>query len=94
MVQRFDQRAAAPGTVEQVILKVRVARNHPDVAQHFVEHPRGSAGTALVAQAQQRVPGRRPEESDNDLAVRERRVVVRNLAQSAACGGVLDLGWR
>ena len=75
-------RRAPARVVEQVVLQVRVALHDPDVAQHLVEHARRAPGAALVAQRLERVPGRAPEQPDDDLAIGERRVVVGNLAQA------------
>ncbi len=47
------QSTSAPracGIVKQVVLQVGIALHHPDVAQHFVQHARGTSGAALVAQ--------------------------------------------
>ena len=78
------RRARAPlRVVEQVVLQVRIARHDPDVAEHLEQHPRRAAGAPLGAQ---RVEQRRhtvlAEQADDDLAVGERRVVVRDLAQA------------
>ena len=81
VVQRLDQLRAALRVVEQVVLQVRVALHHPDVAQHLVQHARRAAGAALLAQLVQHLPGARAEQPDHDLAVGERGVVVGNLAQ-------------
>src|SRR6185437_3533143 len=82
MAHRLDEEAQAPGVVEQVVLQVGIAPHHPDVAQHLVEHARRAAGAALVAQLLERGPAWRTEQADRDLAIGERRVVVRNLAQA------------
>ena len=44
-------------------------------------HARAAAGLAFLAQQHQDVPGARAQQADHDLAVAERGVVVRNLAQ-------------
>jgi hypothetical protein len=82
VVQRVDQQLAPLGVVQQVVLQVGIALHDPDVAQHLVQHARGAAGAALVAQAVQQVPGARAEQADDDLAVGERGVVVGDLAQA------------
>ncbi len=81
VAQRVDQRLAPLRIVEQVVLQVRVALDDPDVAQHLEEHPRRASGAPLAAQLAQQLPHLAPEQADDDLAVGERRVVVRNLAQ-------------
>ena len=81
MVQRVDQLPAPARVVEQVVLQIGIALDDPDVAEHLVEHARRAPGLALVAQPVQGVPGRRAEQPDHDLAIGERGVVVRDLAQ-------------
>ena len=81
VVQGLDQQAPALRVVEQVVLQVGVALHHPDVAEHLVQHPGGAARLALLAEPVQQFPGTRPEDADDDLAVGEGGVVVRNLAQ-------------
>jgi hypothetical protein len=49
MLQRLDQRLAAVGVVDQVVLQIGIALHHPDVAQHFVEHAGRSAGRRSCA---------------------------------------------
>ena len=82
MPQRLDQHASTIGVVQQVVLQIRIALHHPDVAQHFVEHACRSAGTTLLPQTQQQLPRLRTEQTDDDLAGRKRGVVVGNLAQT------------
>ena len=81
MAQGFDQRTAAARIVEQVVLQVRIALDHPDIAQHFVEHAGGTSGAALAAQLVEHLPHRRAEQADDDFAVGERSVVVGNFAK-------------
>ncbi len=87
--QRLDQQRPAPGVGQQVVLQIGVALHDPDVAQHLVEHARRAPGAALLAQAVEQRPGARAEQPQHDLAVGERGVVVRNLAQPRrGCGRV------
>ena len=81
VVQRVDQQLAPARIVEQVLLEVRVAVHHPDVAQHLVEHARRTPGAALGAQVVEQLPALVAQQPDDDLAVGERRVVVGDLAQ-------------
>jgi hypothetical protein len=90
VMQRVDQQLAPPRVVEQVVLQVRVALHHPDVAQHLVQHARRAAGAAFLPQPVQDLPGPGAEQADDDLAVGERGVVVRDLAQARR--GVGQLG--
>ena len=81
------QELPALRVVEEVVLQIGIALDDPDVAQHLEEHPRRPAGPALAAQLLQQLPHRRAEQADHDLAIGERRVVVRNLAQSRRLRG-------
>jgi len=83
VVQRVDQQLAPLRVVDQVVFEVGVALHDPDVAQHLVEHPGGAAGAALATQAVEQFPGPCAQQPDHDFAVRERGVVVRNLAQAS-----------
>ena len=58
VIQRIDQRLAARRVIEQIVLQVGVALHHPHITQHLVQHPCRAPGIALIAQHQQRVPGR------------------------------------
>ena len=82
VVQRLDQQRAALRVVEQVVLQVRVAAHDPDVAEHFIQHPCRAARTALGARFVEHRPRLFAEQADHDLAIREGRVVVGNLAQT------------
>ncbi len=81
VIERVDQHLPALGVVEQVVLQVRVAAHHPDVAQHFVQHPRGAAGAAFAAQLVEDLPCGFAQQTDDDFPIRERGVVIGNLAQ-------------
>ena len=86
-MQGLHQKPASPGVVEQVVLQVGVALDHPDVAQHLVEHARRSAGTALGAQGLKQVPAAFAQQANHDFSVGEAGVVVGDLAQSyRLCG--------
>ena len=84
VAQRRNQRIAPLAVGEQVVLQIRVALHDPDVAQHLVQHARRAAGDALGAQRVEHRPGLGAEQADDDLAVGERGVVVRNFAQALA----------
>ncbi len=81
VVQGADQHPAAFRVVEQVLLEVRVAVHDPDVAEHLIEHPRGAARPPLGAQLVEHPPAFVAEQADDDFPIRERRVVVGDLAQ-------------
>ncbi|MOA29708.1 hypothetical protein D3C78_1507410 [compost metagenome] len=86
-MQGIDELLAPLGVVQQVVLQVRVAPHHPDIAQHFVQHPRGTARATLAAQVGQQAPGVIAQQPADNLAVGKRRVVVGDLAQSRGCCG-------
>ena len=81
VLQSADQKIASLGVVEQVILQIGVALHHPDVAQHFIEHAGGAAGASLLAQLFEQFPGPGTEQTQDDFAVRKRRVVVGDFTQ-------------
>jgi len=82
VMQRFDQQPTPLRIVDQIVLQVRIALHDPDVAQHFVEHARGTPGAALGTQFVEDPPYRLTEQANDDLAIRKRSVVVRNLSQA------------
>ena len=86
MAQRLDQRIAATRIIEQVVLQVGIPLDHPDVAEHFVQHAGGASGAPLAAQFVEHLPHRRAKQANDDFAVGERRVVVGNLAEPDAGG--------
>ena len=49
MLQRCDQLLAALRIIEKIVLEVRITLHRPDVAQHFVQHPRRTTGATLGA---------------------------------------------
>ena len=87
MVQRINQRLPTLRVGNEVIFNVGIARHHPDIPQHLVQHPRRTAGAALVAQVEQRLPGFLAEEAQDDLTVGERRVVIGNFPKTGIHGG-------
>ena len=87
MAQRLHQRLAPLAIAQQVVFEIGVAPHHPDIAQHFVEHARRAPGDTLAAQFRQRRPGFRTEQANDDLAIRERGVVVGDFAQAGGHAG-------
>ena len=71
---------------DQVVDQIGIALDRPDVAEHFEEHAGGTAGAARAAKRLNRVPGLFAQETDHNLAVRERRVVIGNLANARGSG--------
>jgi hypothetical protein len=92
LVHRLHQQREAPRAVEEVVLQVRIAAHHPDVAQDFVEHARRAPGDAFAAQLLERAPRGLAQQADHDLPVRIGGVVVGDLAE--ACGHDLGRGLR
>lgn len=76
------QRPKSAAAGEQVVLEVGIAAHRPDVPQHLVEHARRASGAALAAQLRQQVPGLGAQDTDDDLPVGERSVVVGDLPKS------------
>ncbi len=92
MVQRIDQILAALRIVEHVVLQVRITPHHPDVAQHFIQHARGTSGLARAAQVVQQAPCIFAQQADHDFTVGKRGVVVRNLAQARGNSATRGVG--
>ena len=93
VMQGIDQRLTALAAGQQIVFQIRVAAHHPDVAQHLVQHARAAPGHALGAQGFERRPGRLAQQTDDDLAVGERRVVVGNLAKSLIWHEQIGTAW-
>ena len=89
-MQSLDEQPATPRVLDEVVLQVRIALHDPDVAEHFVQHARRTPGATLAAQLVQDAPGRCAEQTQDDLAIGKRRVVVRNLAQAHGHGGIVE----
>lgn len=72
VMQGVDQHATTLDAVDQVVLQVGIALDHPDVAEHFVEHAGRSPGAALAPQLIEDRPDPLAEQTDDDLAIGER----------------------
>ena len=92
VMEGAGQGTPALGILQQVVLQVRVALHHPHVAQHLEQHARRTAGTAFPPQAVEQFPLFPAQETDDDLPVRERGIVVGNLAD--ACRFLHDGSWK
>ena len=88
VTQCIDQGPAPLGVIQQIILQVRVTLHDPHVTQNLVQHTSGPARTALLPKLIERVPRGLTQQADDDLVIRERRVVVRDFTQprSLGCG--------
>ena len=86
VAQGFDQRIAPLAVIKQIVFQVGIALDNPDIAQNFVKHAGGSASDALTAQLIQNRPILGTEQADYDLAIRKRRVVIRDFAQAGSHG--------
>ena len=84
VAQGLDQQAAARRVVQQIVLQIRVALHHPNVAQHLKQHARRAAGASLKPQTLEHGPGLLAEQTDHDLAVGKRGVVVGDFPQTMA----------
>ena len=69
MLQGFDQQFAAFGVVEQIVLQVRIAANHPNVTQDLVQHAGRAAGAAFAAQIKQQRPRLFSEQAADHFSV-------------------------
>jgi hypothetical protein len=81
VMQGVDELAAPFRIVDQVVLQERIALDHPDVAQHLIEHAGRTPGAALAAQFIEQPPGRPAQQANDDFPVREGGVVIGDLAQ-------------
>ena len=86
--QCLNQRLATIWVVNQVVLQIGVALHNPDIPQHFVEHAGRSTSATLLAQLIEHIPHGCAQQTDHDLTVRERGVVIRNLTQSCGFGSL------
>ena len=69
VVQGVHQHLTTLGVVKQVILQIRVALHHPNVAQHLVKHARRTPGSALLPQLVQYLPGTSSEQANHNFSV-------------------------
>jgi len=82
MAKRSDERHSPLATGEQIVLQVGIALHHPDIPEHLIEHPRRATGDAFGAQLVEQGPLFRAEQTNDNLAVGKRGVVVGDLAQA------------
>ncbi len=82
VVERLDQGIPAVDVVDQVVLQIRVALDHPHIAQHLEQHACRTPGAARAAQVLDQAPVVFAEIANDDLPVGERRVVVGDLADA------------
>jgi hypothetical protein len=92
VVQGIDELPAAPGVVHQVVLQERVALDHPDIAEHLVQHAGGTACAPLAAQLVEEAPGLGTQQPDDDFAIRQGGIVIRNFAQAHLAPGFGGVG--
>ena len=91
VVQGVHERGPALRALQHVVLDEGVALDDPHVPQDLEEHPRRPPGAALAAELVQHLPHGLAEDPDDDLPVRERRVVVRDLANARSLDGFVHL---
>ena len=87
MMQRLDEQASTLRVIDEVVLKIGITLHDPDIAEHLVQHARRASRTTFLTQFVQQLPGAVAEQANDDFAIRERGVVVRNLAQPRGCLG-------
>ena len=92
-MQGIDQLRPPLGVLQQVVLQIRVACHHPDVAQDLIEHLGRTTGATLLTELGDHLPTALPQDPQDDLAIGERGVVVGNLTQ-ARLGRTTGLGQR
>src|SRR5690606_21622778 len=85
MTQRLDQHAPALRVIDQIVLQVGVALYDPDVPEDLIEHAGGAARSPFAAKLVENLPDSLAEQPHDDLAIRERSVVVRNFTQARGC---------
>jgi hypothetical protein len=73
VMQGVDQFLAALRVVQHVVLQVRIAAHHPDIAQHLVQHAGRTAGLARAAHSSSKLHDSSPSSritisrSENDV---------------------------
>ena len=91
VMQSIHQLLSALGRVQQIVLQIRVALHHPNIAQHLVQHAGRAPGAALAAQLIEQGPGALAEQPHHNFTIRKRRVVVGDFAQTRrVVGGVFE----
>ena len=80
MVQGIHQQMTPLRVVQQVVLQVGIALNHPYITQHLVQHAGRAPGAPFVTQCLQRGPCLATQQADHDLAIGKRGVVIGDLA--------------
>jgi len=87
MVQGIYQHAPPFGVGEQIVFEIGIAPHHPHIAQHLEQHACRTPGLALATQCVQHLPRGRTKQTNHDLAVGKRGVVVRNFPEAGGHGG-------
>jgi hypothetical protein len=82
VLQSFYQLLSAAWVVQQVVLQIGIALNHPNIAQNFVKHAGRPARAAFVSQLIEQVPGTISQQTNHNFSIGEAGVVVRNFAQA------------
>ena len=76
------QRGAAFRVLQQVIDQIRIAHDHPNIAQYFKQHSCRTSCFALTAQVLQDLPRFVTQQSDDDFAVGIRSIVIGNFSNT------------
>ena len=82
VLQSFHQQLSTAWVVEQVVLQIRIALNHPNIAQHLIKHASRPARAAFVSQLIEQVPGTDTQQTNHNFSIGEACVVVGNFAQA------------
>ena len=80
------QRGTAFRVLQQIINQIRIAHDHPNIAQHFKQHPRRTPRPALSAQVLQNLPRLIAQQADDDFAVGVGSIVVGNFPNTLRGG--------
>ena len=80
------QRGAAFRMLQQIINQIRIAHDHPNIAQYFKQHPRRTSSFPLTAQVLQNLPRPVAQQSDDDFAVGVGSIVIGNFPNTLRGG--------
>jgi len=82
VLQSFYQLLSAAWVVQQVVLQIGIALNHPNITQNFIKHAGRPARAAFVSQLIEQVPGTISQQTNHNFSIGEAGVVVWNFAQA------------
>ena len=82
VLQSLYQLLSAAWVVQQVVLQIGIALNHPNITQNLVKHASRPACAALVSKLIEEVPGTISQQTNHNFSIGETCVVVGNFAQT------------